>query len=75
MKLFKVYIFKLSAIIVALIAGALYLCHMSTNLVVSVLAISGIILFIDTKVNKENIYEANLKYMTEKNSKNKKGEK
>lgn len=61
----KVYIFKLSSVLLGIIAGVLYLCKVSENIWITLLAIAGLLLFIDTKVNKENIYASNLKYMAE----------
>ena len=65
----KIYLLKLLAVVFGLIAGVLYLCNVNMNVVVTLLAIAGLLLFVDLKINKDNIYMSNLKYMADKKNK------
>lgn len=65
----KIYLLKILSVLIGVIAGVLYLCNVNMNIVVTLLAIAGLLLFIDSKINKDNIYMSNLKYMADKNEK------
>lgn len=71
MELIKIYLFKILGIVLGGVAGILYLCGINNYIVVTMLCIAGIILFIDTLVNKDNIYVSNLKYLQHKSMKKK----
>lgn len=66
MKLLKIYGLKISAVIMGALAGILYLAKCSTNIVITVLAVAGVLIFIDSKINKGTIYQQNLEYMKDK---------
>ncbi|MCQ2911867.1 MAG: hypothetical protein MJ244_06715 [Clostridia bacterium] len=65
----KIYLLKILSALIGVIAGVLYLCNVNMNIVVTLLATAGLLLFIDSKINKDNIYMSNLKYMADKNEK------
>lgn len=66
----KIYLLKLLAVLFGIVAGILYLCNINMNVIVTLLAIAGVLLYVDTRINKTNIYMSNLKYMADKKNKN-----